>query len=116
MEKMMTAYSNKQNAVRAARKALGVQAKLSADFSLTEESGQWTWADIERPAVEKKGRGKAAALVTRACSPEGITNAEIRELTGWTKIGGFFGAMKRRGLTLTRRREGDDTRWFASAQ
>ncbi len=34
-------------------------------------------------------------------------------MTGWTKLGGFFGAVKRAGLTLNRKRENGDTTWFA---
>ena len=33
----------------------------------------------------------------------GITMAQVREMTGWSKTGGFYGAIKRAGLTTTRR-------------
>jgi hypothetical protein len=29
--------------------------------------------------------------------------AEVKAMTGWTKTGGFFGAVKRHGLTLTKK-------------
>jgi hypothetical protein len=64
-------------------------------------------------AAPKGQRGKSAALVAAAARPEGITNAQIRAMTGWTKLGGFFGAVKRAGLVLNRKRENGDTRWFA---
>ena len=32
----------------------------------------------------------------------GITMAQVKEMTGWSKTGGFFGAAKRAGLTLTK--------------
>jgi hypothetical protein len=57
-------------------------------------------------------RGKSAALVAAARADAGVTNEDIRALTGWTKLGGFFGATQRAGLKLHRCREGSDTRWF----
>ena len=69
--------------------------------------------DEPAEAAPKAPRGKSAALVAAASSPEGITNAQIKAMTGWTKLGGFFGAVKRAGLVLNRQRENGDTRWFA---
>jgi hypothetical protein len=72
-----------------------------------------------KPAASKaaakadKAPSKAAQLVALAKRPEGVTNAEIKVLTGWTKLGGFHGAIKKAGLTLRRLRENGDTRWFA---
>ena len=66
-------------------------------------------------AAPKAQRGKSAALVAAAARPEGVTNAEIRAMTGWTKLGGFFGAVKRAGLVLNRKRENGDTTWYAVA-
>ena len=66
-------------------------------------------------AAPKAQRGKSAALVAAAARPEGITNTEIKAMTGWTKLGGFFGAVKRAGLVLNRKRENGDTTWFAVA-
>jgi hypothetical protein len=68
-------------------------------------------APVAAPAVPH--RGKAGALIAAAASPAGITNAEIKALTGWTKFGGFFSAVQRAGLKLNRVREHGDTRWFA---
>lgn len=71
-----------------------------------------------KPGVAKEAaaagepRGKSAALVAAARADAGVTNEEIRALTGWTKLGGFFGATQRAGLKLHRCREGSDTRWF----
>lgn len=59
------------------------------------------------------GPKKSELLLARAKSAEGITNEEIKALTGWTKLGGFFDAVKRAGLQMVRRREQADTRWFA---
>lgn len=71
----------------------------------------------EEPAetAPKAQRGKSAALVAAAARPEGVTNTEIKAMTGWTKLGGFFGAVKRAGLVLNRKRENGDTTWFAMA-
>ena len=68
---------------------------------------------VERVASKVPRRDKSAALVAVASSTAGITNTEIRELTGWTKFGGFHDAVKRAGLQLRRVRENGDTRWFA---
>ena len=53
-------------------------------------------------------------LIRLAQTPEGITNAKMKELTGWTKLGGFFNAAKKAGLELTRVRENGDTTWHAA--
>lgn len=69
-----------------------------------------------KPKVVKdpdaKPTGKSAELVTAVLSETGITTAEIREQTGWAKIGGFYGAVQRAEVTLHRVRENGDTRWF----
>ena len=44
----------------------------------------------------------------------GITMDEVRAMTGWAKTGGFFGACKRRGLTLTKRKDGNVTVYIAA--
>ena len=31
-----------------------------------------------------------------------VHHAQVRGMTGWTKTGGFYGAIKRAGLTLTK--------------
>ena len=61
---------------------------------------------------DAKPTGKSAELVEAALSEAGVTTAEIRERTGWAKIGGFYGAVQRAGVTLHRVREDGDTRWF----
>jgi hypothetical protein len=70
---------------------------------------------VEAAASEPRADSKSAIVVARATASEGITNKELREITGWTKLGGFFGAVKRKGLVLRRLRENGDTRWFAEA-
>jgi hypothetical protein len=34
---------------------------------------------------------------------------QVKEMTGWSKTGGFFGAVKRAGLTLTKTKQGKVT-------
>ena len=58
---------------------------------------------------------KIGAVLAKAMSETGITVDEVHEMTGWKKIGGFFGAAKRSGLTLTRTREGKVTTYRAHA-
>lgn len=73
-------------------------------------------ASADKPKTPKdpdaKPTGKSADLVTAVLSEAGITTAEIRALTGWSKIGGFYGAVQRANITLHRVREDGDTRWF----
>jgi len=63
---------------------------------------------------EPKAESKTAMLLRLAQTPEGVTNAKMKELTGWTKLGGFFNAAKNAGLELTRVRENGDTTWRAA--
>ena len=65
-------------------------------------------------AKEPKAESKTAMLLRLAQPPEGVTNAKMKELTGWTKLGGFFNAAKKAGLELTRVRESGDTTWRAA--
>lgn len=66
------------------------------------------------PTKGPKAESKTAMLLRLAQTPEGITNAKMKELTGWTKLGGFFNAAKKAGLDLTRVRENGDTTWRAA--
>jgi hypothetical protein len=57
---------------------------------------------------------KIGAVLEKAKTAGGITVGEIHKMTGWSKIGGFFGAARRAGLTLTRTREDKVTTYRAS--
>ena len=68
-------------------------------------------SSIEKPvSVRSKSSALSApvSVFNRSWSqPEkaktvGITMAEVKAMTGWSKTGGFFGAVKRHGLTLTK--------------
>ena len=61
-----------------------------------------------------KAESKTAMLLRLAQTPEGVTNTAMKELTGWTKLGGFFNAAKKAGLELSRVRENGDTTWRAA--
>lgn len=50
------------------------------------------------------GGSKIAAVIEAAKSDTGVSVPMIHEMTGWKKIGGFFTAAKRAGLTLKRER------------
>ena len=52
------------------------------------------------PKAERKP-SKIGAVLEKA-KTVGITMAQVKEMTGWSKTGGFFGAAKRAGLTLTK--------------
>lgn len=58
-------------------------------------------------------RGKTADILARLQGPDGITTGQIRELTGWAKLGGVYGAAEKAGLKAVVLRENGDSRWFA---
>lgn len=68
-----------------------------------------------KPKAEKapSGPSKADALVEAALRDTGVTPEEIRAMTGWTKLGGFYGAVKRAGHALRTLKEMKTSRWFA---
>jgi hypothetical protein len=46
----------------------------------------------------------------------GITMEQVKEMTAWSKTGGgFFGAVKRAGLTLTKTKQGNVTVYHVAA-
>lgn len=45
---------------------------------------------------------KVAELVRLVQTPEGLTETQLKEITGWSKFGGFYAAVKSAGLTMTR--------------
>lgn len=62
----MTTFSNRSNARRAARKALGVDAVEGRDFTVTEESeGRWVFAKAA-PKSAPKGKSPAAKGIAAA--------------------------------------------------
>ena len=56
----------------------------------------------QAPKADRSGT-KIAAVIEKA-KTTGITMAlaQVREMTGWSKTGGFDGAIKRAGLKLTK--------------
>ena len=66
----------------------------------------------EAAPTEAKSGSKIAAVLEKAKT--GITMDEVRAMTGWAKTGGFFGACKRRGLTITKRKDGNVTVYIAA--
>lgn len=128
---MTKKYSNRSNAIRAARIIYGKKAVQGVDFIISGSGSAYTFAPVEKPiepdpveepkesavVAKKREGGKIGRLLEMARSPEGITTSQIHDITGWSKIGGFFGAVKKRGLALhscrETRDERKDTRWFA---
>ena len=53
-------------------------------------------------AAPKEAKPSKIAAVLEKAKTVGITMAEVKAMTGWAKTGGFFGACKRHGLTLTK--------------
>lgn len=126
---MTKLYTVRSNAIRAARAQLGKNSRQGIDFVISGSTGAYSFSAVAKPKPAEKPIGTISAcaktrrgskigdLLERARSPEGITTAQIHELTGWSKIGSFFGAIKKSGLTLHSCREikdaRKDTRWFA---
>lgn len=67
------------------------------------------------PAAPKPARSgsKIAAALDLARRPEGVSMDEVRELTGWTKLGGFFTAAKRAGISFRKDKVDGKTRFYA---
>jgi hypothetical protein len=53
-------------------------------------------------AAPKEAKPTKIAAVLEKAKTVGITMAEVKAMTGWSKTGGFYGAVKRAGLTLTK--------------
>lgn len=70
---------------------------------------------VLKPAATRAPRAesKTAKLLAAAQSAQGISNDGVRQMTGWTKLGGFFHGAKKAGLMLHRCKEDGTTRWFA---
>ena len=111
----MKAYTNRQNAVRAARSALGREAVERRDFHLTtsgpDDQIAWHWVEGPEPTPETAAEQppqtapeaasepaatvrptKGRAVLTMLRRHGGATNAEIMEATGWQThtVRGFF--------------------------
>ena len=54
--------------------------------------------------IDPEGGAQASKIgaVLEKAKTVGIIMAQVKEMTGWSKTGGFFGAAKRAGLTLTK--------------
>jgi hypothetical protein len=110
--------------------------EIPACLRLTEEEraagrAESLKAEMERKQQESEARrgqvkaAKAAKSATKAptkislvlhavLAEQGITNAGIREMTGWKLLGGFFTGCKKNNIELRRVREDGDTRWFGT--
>ena len=53
-------------------------------------------------AARKEAKPSKISAVLEKAKTVGITMAEVKAMTGWSKTGGFYGAIKRAGLTLTK--------------
>ncbi len=128
---MTKTYSSKSNAIRAAKAELGAEAAEGVDFHLAlHDRGRFSFtagpepvkaAKAKAPRVAKAPgdapaplKGKAADLVAKLMSNEGITTEEVRAMTGWSKIGGFYGAAKRAELVLHSVRGQGTTQYFGA--
>jgi hypothetical protein len=58
---------------------------------------------MARYTTQKVGRRHTAVLEK---AKTGITMDEVKAMTGCAKTGGFFGAVKHHGLTLTKTKRG----------
>jgi hypothetical protein len=102
---MTNTFSTRSNAMRAARKALGADAKVGTDFTLTtEDDGRVTWAKVE--TITYQGTTKLGAVLNLMRRPQGATVQELMAATGWqrhTVRGAISGTVgKRLGLTVGR--------------
>ena len=78
----------------------------------TERPAETPITDATPAATLKLPRQtKAALLRARLGEPGGVSLAALIEVTGWQAhtLRAYLGGLRKEGLTLTRRREGDDT-------
>jgi hypothetical protein len=60
---------------------------------------------VRKTPVPKADRsGTKIATVIEKAKTTGITMAQVREMTGWSKTSGFYGAIKRAGLQARHKR------------
>ena len=122
-------YSSKSNAKRATRKELGPDAIEGVDFKIVEESrGKWHCVSSAvgkdravaqaAPATTPTRRtdSKQAMVLDMLRRPEGATNAQIREATGWqphTVRGAIAGTFKKKlGYNITSEKPADGDRVY----
>lgn len=123
----MATYTDKKNAIRAARKALGSDATPGLDFTITVIDGKFGWTQAKAPKPKtpqvaplaamtalgltpppapKHRTGTKQELVTGMLTrPEGCTNAEVMEATGWlahTATAFIYANLKKRGYVVTK--------------
>jgi len=94
----MKTYSKRSNAQRAARAALGAEAKEGIDFETGKAGdGGWAFKALEakpardnggkragkQPAAKGKRTSKSAALIEMLKRPKGATIDEIAKRFGW---------------------------------
>ncbi len=59
---------------------------------------------------------KVAELLRLVQSPEGLSEAQLKSITGWSKFGGFYAAVKNAGLALRREKKDGVNVWYATAK
>jgi uncharacterized protein (DUF2336 family) len=66
---------------------------------------------VSAPPPKAPRLTKAALLRARLSEPGGVSLAALMEMTGWQAhtLRAALSGLRKEGLTLTRRREGDDT-------
>lgn len=66
---------------------------------------------VAAPTLTAPRQTKAALLRARLSDPGGVSLADLIGLTGWQAhtLRAALSGLRKEGLTLTRRREGDDT-------
>jgi Protein of unknown function (DUF3489) len=103
-----TAAANAKRPRSKATTASAAVAAPAAKSTLTE-----TPITHATPAAPSKSprQTKAALLRARLAKPGGVSLAALIELTGWQAhtLRAALSGLRKEGLTLTRRREGDDT-------
>ena len=131
MERHMTdkTFNKRSNAQRAARSTLkNPKAVEGSDFVTFKSGDDWAFrvpgvmkpeAPVVEPAKKRdtgaRGETKVGAAIEAAKAAGGVSNTQLRSITGWAKLGGFFTACKRANIKLERVRKDGDTFWSVAA-
>ena len=97
--------------------------RLCAQAKRAQAEAEARGSDPEAPKGPKKAAPKeggvvatkVAELLRLVQTPEGLSEPQLKSITGWSKFGGFYAAVKNAGLTLRREKKDGVNVWYATA-
>lgn len=91
-----------------------IAASVSPDRVLDWRPGAYKETKTAAAAEARAERGptKISAVLSKAKSDTGVTLDEVKQITGWSRLGGFYAAMAKSGLKTEKVKEGKAIRFF----